>query len=237
MLCRRGRQRDGKSKHHICDIGEKRIKIAGQQLRETLKSGNSSKIHNLINPEKKEDADFNHIYTVETHPITFEEYAIEEKKKKERFSKILEELDVGFRVFRVDSSNMEDVYYTPAELQQDQLTLFADNIKPDRTPEDLLFQVMLDLGIMLSSEIEETEIDGKKVFIVGDKYEDSNGNVLHHLVACFDNDITEETVKAIAKMQPFYAVFRDSGMASDSVATNFEQIFETYSPKTVRRVL
>ena len=146
-------------------------------------------------------------------------------------------LDTGFRVFRVDSSNMEDVYYTPAELQQDQLTLFADNIKPDRTPEDLLFQVMLDLGIMLSSEIEETEIDGKKVFIVGDKYEDSNGNVLHHLVACFDNDITEETVKAIAKMQPFYAVFRDSGMASDSVATNFEQIFETYSPKTVRRVI
>ncbi len=146
-------------------------------------------------------------------------------------------LDTGFRVFRVDSSNMENVYYAPADFDQTQLEMFADNIKPDRTPEDLLFQVMLDLGIMLSSEIEETEIDGKKVFIVGDKYEDSNGNVLHHLVACFDNDITEETVKAIAKMQPFYAVFRDSGMASDSVATNFEQIFETYSPKTVRRVL
>ena len=137
------------------------------------------------------------------------------------------DLDVGFRVFKVDSSNMENVYYSPADYKQDQLDFFADNIKPDRTPEDLLFQVMLDLGILLSSEIEETEIDGKKVFSVAGGY----------LIACFDNDITEETVKAIAQKQPFYAVFRDSGMASDSVATNFEQIFETYSPKTVRRVI
>ena len=136
-------------------------------------------------------------------------------------------LDIGFRVFRVDSSNMEDVYYTSAELQQDQLELFADNIKPDRTPEDLLFQVMLDLGILLSSEIEETEIAGKKVFSVAGGY----------LIACFDKDVTEEAVTEIAKKQPFYAVFRDSGMATDSVATNFEQIFETYSPKTVRRVI
>ena len=137
------------------------------------------------------------------------------------------DLDVGFRVFKVDSSNMENVYYAPADFEQAQLELFADNIKPDRTPEDLLFQVMLDLGILLSSEIEETEIDGKKVFSVADGY----------LIACFDKDVTEETVKAIAQKQPFYAVFRDSGMASDSVATNFEQIFETYSPKTVRRVI
>ena len=136
-------------------------------------------------------------------------------------------LDVGFRVFRVDSSNMEDVYYAPADYKQEQLELLADNIKPDRTPEDLLFQVMLDLGITLSSKIDETHIDGKKVFSVADGY----------MIACFDNDITEQTVTEIAKKQPFYAVFRDSGMASDSVMTNFEQIFETYSPKTVRRVL
>ena len=136
-------------------------------------------------------------------------------------------LDTGFRVFKVDSSNMENVYYSPADYKQDQLDFFADNIKPDRTPEDLLFQVMLDLGILLSSEIEETEIDGKKVFSVAGGY----------LIACFDNDITDETVKAIAQKQPFYAVFRDSGMATDSVATNFEQIFETYSPKTIRRVI
>ena len=136
-------------------------------------------------------------------------------------------LDVGFRVFRVDSSNMEDVYYAPADYKQEQLELLADNIKPDRTPTDLLFQVMLDLGITLSAEINETEIDGKKVFSVADGY----------LIACFDKNVTEQTVTQIAKKQPFYAVFRDSGMSSDSVLTNFEQIFETYSPKTVRRVL
>ena len=136
-------------------------------------------------------------------------------------------IDYGFRVFRVDSSNMEDVYYRPADYNQGQMQLFANNIKADRTPEDLLFQVMLELGILLSSDIEETEIAGKKVFSVAGGY----------LFACFDYDVTEETVKAIAQKKPFYAVFRDSGMASDSVATNFEQIFETYSPKTQRKVL
>ena len=137
------------------------------------------------------------------------------------------DIDYGFRVFHVDSSNMEDVYYRPTDYQQSQLEMFADNIKADRTPEDLLIQVMLDLGILLSSEIEETEIAGKKVFSVADGY----------LIACFDSEITEQTVTEIAKMKPFYAVFRDSGMASDSVMTNFEQIFDTYSPKTQRKVL
>ena len=137
------------------------------------------------------------------------------------------EIDYGFRVFRVDSSNMQDVYYRPADYDQGQLNLFADNIKPDRTPEDLLFQVMLDLGILISSDIEETEIAGKKVFSVAGGY----------LIACFDSNITEDTVKEIAKKKPFYAVFRDSGIANDSVMANFEQIFETYSPKTQRKVL
>ena len=137
------------------------------------------------------------------------------------------DIDYGFRVFRVDSTNMEDVYYRPADYNQGQMQLFANNIKADRTPEDLLFQVMLDLGILLSSDIEETEIAGKKVFSVAGGY----------LIACFDSNVTEETVKAIAQRKPFYAVFRDSGMASDGVATNFEQIFETYSPKTQRKVL
>lgn len=137
------------------------------------------------------------------------------------------DIDYGFRVFRVDSTNMEDVYYNPSETAQEMLAQWADNIKPDRTPEDLLFQVMLDLGILLSSTIEETEIAGKKVFSVADGY----------LLACFDQNVTEETVTEIAKRCPFYAVFRDSSMASDSVAANFEQIFETYSPKTVRKVL
>lgn len=137
------------------------------------------------------------------------------------------DIDYGFRVFRVDSSNMKDVYYRPAEYTQEQLTLYADNIKPDRTPEDLLFQVMLDLGVFLSSKIEEEEIAGKKVFSVENGY----------LIACFDNNVTEATVTEIAKRHPFYAVFRDSGLANDSVVVNFEQIFETYSPKTRRKVL
>lgn len=149
------------------------------------------------------------------------------KKIKEESPLTTANLDIGFRVFKVDSSNMEDVYYRPADYNQGQMKMFADNIKPDRTPEDLLFQVMLDLGILLSSDIQETEIAGKKVFSVADGY----------LIACFDAEVTEETVKAIAQKQPVYAVFRDSSMASDSVATNFEQIFETYSPRTQRKVL
>lgn len=136
-------------------------------------------------------------------------------------------LDVGFRCLRLDSSNMENVYYTPEEVGQQDLFSLVDNVKEDRTPEDLLFQVMLDLGVLLSSPIEVKEIAGKKVFNVADGF----------LLACFDHDVTEETVKAIAQMKPYYAVFRDSSMANDSVATNFDQIFETYSPDTVRKVL
>ena len=137
------------------------------------------------------------------------------------------DLDIGFRCLRLDSSNMENVYYTPEETRQQDLFSLVDNVKPDRTPEDLLFQVMLDLGVLLSSPIEVKEIAGKKVFNVADGF----------LLACFDHDVTEETVKAIAQMKPYYAVFRDSSMANDSVATNFDQIFETYSPETVRKVL
>ena len=147
--------------------------------------------------------------------------------KKIKEEHIEADIDIGFRVFKVDSSNMKDVYYKPVDYDQGQIDLFADNIKEDRTPEDLLFQVMLDLGVLPSSKIEETTIDSKKVFSVADGY----------LVACFDKDISEETVKMIAQKQPYYAVFRDGGIASDSVATNFEQIFETYSPKTQRKIL
>lgn len=139
----------------------------------------------------------------------------------------LADLDIGFRCLRLDESNMKPVYYTPEETQQQDLFSLVDNVKPDRTPEDLLFQVMLDLGVLLSSPIEVKEIAGKKVFNVADGF----------LLACFDHDVTDETVKAIAQMKPYYAVFRDSSMANDSVATNFDQIFETYSPDTVRKVL
>lgn len=159
----------------ICDIGEERIRRAGEKIKEETEKN----------------------------------------------------IDYGFRVLRLDSSNMKDIYYNPSEVQQTLFDLYADNIKEDRTPEDLLFQVMLDLGVLLSSKIEETEIAGKKVFSVADGF----------LMACFDKDVTEETVKAVAEKKPYYAVFRDSSMANDSVATNFDQIFEAISPETVRKVL
>lgn len=149
------------------------------------------------------------------------------KKVAQNAGLMQSQLDLGFRVLRLDSSNMQDVYYNPADTVQSLLELTTDNIKPDRSPEDLLFQVMLELGIMPSSTISETTIAGKRVFDVADGF----------LLACFDAGVTTETVTAIAKKQPYYAVFRDSSMADDSVATNFDQIFETYSPSTVRKVL
>lgn len=139
----------------------------------------------------------------------------------------IDEQDYGFRVLKLDSTNMKDVYYDPAQYTAELFSNLADNIKDDRTPEDLLFQVMLDLGVLLSSKIEESIIDGKKVFNVEDNY----------LIACFDDNVADETITAIAKQKPYYFVMRDSSMASDSVASNFEQIFETYSKETVRRVL
>lgn len=148
-------------------------------------------------------------------------------KIKEEAGLAAQNLDTGFRVLKCDTSNMKDVYYNPSEYDVNMFSRLEDNIKEDRTPEDLLFQVMLDLGVLLSSKIEETTIAGKKVFNVEDNY----------LIACFDSDVSEETIKAIAKQKPYYFVMRDSSMASDSVATNFDQIFATYSPDTVRKVL
>ena len=137
------------------------------------------------------------------------------------------DLDVGFRVLKCDTTNMKNVYYHPDEYNSTLFDMLEDNIKEDRTPEDLLFQVMLDLGVLLSSKIEQTEIAGKKVFTVADNF----------LIACFDANVTEETITAIAKQKPYYFVMRDSSLANDSVAANFDQIFATYSPDTVRKVL
>ena len=135
--------------------------------------------------------------------------------------------DGGFRVLKLDSSNMKDVYYNPEDFYSYFLDNLVDNIKEDRTPEDLLFQVMLDLGILLSSKIEESVIGGKKVFNVEN----------NHLIACFDENVTENVITEIAKHKPYYFVMRDSSMANDSVAANFEQIFASYSPDTIRKVL
>lgn len=149
------------------------------------------------------------------------------RKIKDESPMTTADLDVGFRVLKLDSSNMKDVYYNPSAYSPSMFESLADNIKEDRSPEDLLFQVMLDLGILLSSKIEETTIAGKKVFSVADKF----------LIACFDADLTDEVIIEIAKQKPYYFVTRDHSMASDSVATNFDQIFATYSPDTVRKVL
>ncbi|MBQ2711639.1 MAG: site-specific DNA-methyltransferase, partial [Clostridia bacterium] len=149
------------------------------------------------------------------------------KKIKDENPLLTQDLDTGFRVLKLDSSNMKDVFYRPGDYNQGLIGMLEGNIKEDRTPLDLLFQVMLELGKPLSAKIEEKVIAGKKVFVVDD----------NDLVACFDEDITEEVVKTIAQMQPLYAVFRDNSFSSDTVAANFDQIFATYSPATTRKVL
>lgn len=149
------------------------------------------------------------------------------KKIKEENPLTTQDLDIGFRVLKCDSSNMKDVYYTPREHMDKQQSLFVDNIKEGRDDEDLLFQVMLELDTPLSSKIEKITIVGKTVYNVAQG----------HLMACFDKNVTDEVITAIAKEMPSYFVMRDSSLANDSVAINFEQIFNTYSPQTVRRVL
>ena len=182
---------------NICEIGKERIRRAGAQI-----------IHNSQCIMHNEKCDMT---KCDNYELCIKNSA----------------LDIGFRVLKCDTSNMKNVYYSPSEFGSESLDDLISNIKEDRTPEDLLFQVMLDLGILLSSKIEETTIAGKKVFNVEDNY----------LIACFDSDVTEETIKAIAKQKPYYFVMRDSSMATDSVGANFEQIFATYSPDTVRKVL
>ena len=204
---------DEKSEAHkagyktICDIGEERIRRAGKKIMKELgnreqelgKGGQLSLDSLTPNPSP---------LTTNSLPLT-------------------PTLDIGFRVLRLDSSNMREVYYHPEQYTQTLLDDLTDNIKKDRTPLDLLFQVMLDLGVKPSAKIEEKEIAGKHVFVVNE----------NELIACFDNEITDKVVKAIAKCKPLYAAFRDSSYASDSVAANFAQIFATYSPNTKKKVL
>ena len=198
---------------NICEIGKERIRRAGKKIQqERLEAIGLSK-----------------------HEWDQTCYYVEHKEECDRLGHLPDEyfakehppIDTGFRVLKCDTSNMKDVYYAPADYEVDLFDRATDNIKEDRTPEDLLFQVMLDLGVELSSKIEETVIAGKKVFNVADGF----------LIACFDADVTDETIMTIAQKQPYYFVMRDSSLANDSVATNFEQIFATFSPDTVRKVL
>lgn len=149
------------------------------------------------------------------------------KKIKVESPLTTQDLDTGFRVLKLDSTNMQDIYYSPKDISQADLFSQVDNVKPDRTGEDLLFQVMLELGATLDSKIETTTVAGKTIYNVSEGY----------LMACFDPDVTDDVVKSIAQMQPAYAVLRDTSMKDDSTATNFEQIFKTYSPDTVTKIL
>lgn len=219
----------------ICEIGKERIRRAGKKIKNDIafpakeKEGNplsSTGEQYTINSlgEKVVISNDANYKTPDGEHIT---EIISPKNPKDKYKYNPELLDTGFRVLKCDTSNMKEVYYNPAEYEASLFSSLEDNIKEDRTPEDLLFQVMLDLGVLLSSKIEETTIAGKKVFNVEDNY----------LIACFDSDVTDETITAIAKQKPYYFVMRDSSMANDSVATNFDQIFATYSPDTVRKVL
>ncbi len=149
------------------------------------------------------------------------------RKVKEEAGVMAQDLDIGFRVLKLDSSNMENVYYTPDDFNAKNLFTLADNIKTDRTSEDLLFQVMLDLGIELSAKIEKTEIAGKEVWCVDGGY----------LMACFDRDVNEATITEIAKQKPVYFVMRDASAANDNVIDNFDQLFANYSPDTTCKIL
>lgn len=200
----------------ICEIGKERIRRAGAKINKE-----NERLKDV--PLLKDDKDIQLFNSIAQNGHD----AVERTKSAFERCDVSYSLDTGFRVLKCDTSNMKEVYYNPAEYEVNMFSRLEDNIKEDRTPEDLLFQVMLDLGVLLSSEIEETTIAGKKVFNVEDNY----------LIACFDSDVTEETITAIAKQKPYYFVMRDSSMASDSVATNFDQIFATYSPDTVRKVL
>ena len=172
----------------ICEIGEQRIRLAGNKILEEQQS-------------KKKESDL---------------FSSTEPEHK---------LDIGFRVLKLDTSNMQDVYYTPEASSQS--TLFDDNVKPDRTPEDLLFQVMPECNLPLSAKIERKTIAGKEVFNVNDGY----------LLACFDEDVNETVITEVAKQKPYYFIMRDKSLSSDNVADNFEQIFNAYSKDTIRKIL
>ena len=220
---------------NICEIGKKRIRRAGQKIKDELKYKVISQNGKVaIRKSKSDDT----IHEESSNPDIIENPTIVKiedtwriPRDKENYDALVEKLDTGFRVLKCDSTNMKDVYYNPAEIDISMFDNLVDNIKDDRTPEDLLFQVMLDLGILLSSKIQVRNVElGVRNYIYFDV---ADG----FLIACFDKEITTDVITEIAKKQPYYFVMRDNGFADDSVATNFEQIFATYSPETVKKVL
>ena len=196
----------------ICEIGKERIRRAGKKIKEERNIKIGIDKNKLMQRTLLDDGTFEDKFDIKVENPN-EEY--------------LDNLDTGFRVLKLDSSNMKDVYYRPNDLTLDMLASLESNIKEDRTSLDLLFQVMLGHNKPLSAKIEEKVIAGKNIYVVDE----------NDLIACFDENITEEVVKTIAQLKPLYAVFRDNSFANDTVATNFDQIFATYSPNTTRKVL
>lgn len=210
---------------NICEIGKERIRRAGKKIKEELYAkadliNSRALAKGAIGDECDKPVSLWHdLYDDDVK----NEIIVEGNKIKEQADK----LDFGFRVLKLDSSNMEDVFYTPEDFDAKNIFTTVDNVKPDRTPLDLLFQVLPELDIELSAKIEEKEVNGKKVFFVDGNY----------LIATFDTEVNESTVTEIAKMKPQYFVMRDASAASDNVLDNFEQIFRHYSPDTIRKIL
>jgi adenine-specific DNA-methyltransferase len=213
----------------ICEIGKERIRRAGQRLKDN--------IHAKIAQNEKTIATLQQATPSATVSILFMEDQKEAARKfyeenikpleaeNSELTAKISQLDIGFRVLKLADSNMEDVFYAPDKISEG--SLFVDNVKADRTSEDLLFQVMLELGVELSSPIEKKQINGKEVFSVRDGF----------LTATFDENVDEATITEIAKSEPVYFVMRDASAANDNVLDNFEQLFRHYSPDTIRRIL
>lgn len=195
---------------NICEIGKERIRRAGKKIKEELINRSV-----LTNTPNNTEVTINGLQQT----LFTEDQKREAQMDSAKMEQIAEDLDIGFRVLKLDTSNMEDVYYTPDKFDPTMLDGLVDNIKADRTGEDLVFQVMLNLGIELSAKIERKEIAGKMVYSVDDGY----------LLACFDRDVNETTIEEMAKLQPTHLVIRDASAATDTVLDNFDQIIETYS--------
>lgn len=195
---------------NICEIGKERIRRAGKMIKEELINRSV-----LTNTPNNTEVTINGLQQT----LFTEDQKREAQIESAQMEHIAETLDIGFRVLKLDTSNMEDVYYTPDKFDPSMLDGLVDNIKADRTNEDLLFQVMLSLGIELSAKIKRQEIACKEVWNVDDGY----------LLACFDKDVNETTIEEMAKLQPTHLVIRDASAANDNVLDNFDQIIETYS--------
>lgn len=217
---------------NICEIGKERIRRAGKKIVEELSNcGKERQIEGMTLLSAGVAPSSRHAEWIDNTTGEIKAESRNAHAPEDYYKYNPEKLDIGFRVLKCDSSNMKEVYYTPDDYEMSLFDSLEDNIKEDRTPEDLLFQVMLDLGILLSSKI---QVRSEKVGMRSYSYFDVEDG---YLIACFDKDIDEEVITAIAKQKPYYFIMRDSSMANDSVATNFDQIFASYSPSTIRKVL